>query len=452
MFAKPRNFQPTRHVNVSASGYNRIPRFDSWLLEKIFQSVGRPPIRLMLENGAEAHSVDARPAAAIVIRDRRTLFELILDPEVGFGDAYSAGRIRVEGDLVAALEAMYRCAPNLTSLNWYTALASRLVGYLQRNTVLGARKNIRRHYDLNNDFFRLWLDPELEYSCAYFPTNSMSLDQAQVAKMDYICRKLNLQRGEHVVDIGCGWGALGLYMAKQYGVIVRGFSISHEQILWARRRAREMGLDDRVEFIEDDYRNISGSCDAIVSVGMLEHVGVEHYAEMGRVVNRSLTPAGRGLMHTIGRNREGQFNNWFRKRIFPGAYAPTLGQVMGIFEPSNFAILDVENLRPHYARTLELWLERFEESAREVSEMFGPDFVRTWRLYLAGSIAAFRAGTLQLFQIVFARSACRSIPSTRDHLYHEERFEAQEGRDANSTMDLAYRNDSAANSHQSAEG
>jgi cyclopropane-fatty-acyl-phospholipid synthase len=412
--------------NLSNSVQDRFSRIDQWLLQRIHSSVGRPPIRLMFENGVEVSATGALPVATIVIRDRGTLFDLIRDPEVGFGEAYSEGRITVEGNLVAALEAVYRSMSDLDYQNWCTGIVSRCMGYVQRNSLRGARRNIHRHYDLNNDFFRLWLDPLLVYSCAYFPSASMSLDEAQVAKMDYICRKLNLQPGERVVDVGSGWGALALHMAKHYGVTVRGFSISHEQVRWARRRAQEMDLSHRVEFIEDDYRNISGKCDALVSVGMLEHVGPEHYAEMGRVIHRSLDHAGRGLLQSIGRNRPRPFSNWTRKRIFPGTYAPTLRQVMDIFEPWELSILDVENLRPHYARTLEHWLERFEDSAGEVTAMFGPEFVRTWRLYLAGAIAGFRVGTLQLFQIVFARTACQRIPSTRAHLYVEGHPEGQE--------------------------
>jgi cyclopropane-fatty-acyl-phospholipid synthase len=211
---------------------------------------------------------------------------------------------------------------------------------------------------------------------------------------------------------------------------VRGFSISHEQVSWARRRAEEMGLSHRVEFIEDDYRNISGKCDALVSVGMVEHVGAEHFTEMGRAINNCLDSAGRGLIQTIGRNRPRPFGNWTRKRIFPGSYAPTLRQAMGIFEPWDISILDVENLRTHYAKTLGHWLGRFEESAKDVEAMFGPEFVRTWRLYLAGSIAEFEVGSLQLFQIVFARNGCLRISSTRAQLYGKRREGNCEGQEA----------------------
>jgi cyclopropane-fatty-acyl-phospholipid synthase len=183
-----------------------------------------------------------------------------------------------------------------------------------------------------------------------------------------------------------------------------------------------------VEFVEDDYRNISGKYNAFVSIGMLEHVGLEHYKELGSIIHRSLDKAGRGLIHFIGRNKAHPFSTWTRTRIFPGAYAPTLRQAMDILEPYELSVLDVENLRPHYARTLEYWLGGFEKSAAKVEEMYGPDFVRTWRLYLAGAIAAFRTGSLQLFQILFARTACRQIPWTRAHLYQQKQYKDEEVR------------------------
>lgn len=407
-------------AGLSALAQTKHSRLDHWLLEKIHRSVGRPAIRLALANGPEVSPENARAVATVRIRNRKTLFELIFDPDSGFGDAYSDGRITIEGDLVAALEELHRTTPPLDAQDWYTRVVSRCLAFAQRNSVRGAHNNIHRHYDLSNDFFRLWLDSQLNYSCAYFPSASMTIEDAQSAKMDYICRKLSLQPGERVVDVGSGWGALALHMAQHYGVNVRGFSISHEQIVWSRRLARELGLDHRVEFIEDDYRDITGKYDAFVSVGMLEHVGAEHYGEMGRAIDRSLEGNGRGLLQVIGRNQPRPFSNWVHKRIFPGAYAPSLRQIMDIFEPWDFSILDVENLRLHYARTLQCWLDRFEDAASVISRQFGPEFVNTWRLYLAGSIAGFRAGTLQLFQLVFARGEYPSLHPTRAHLYSEE--------------------------------
>jgi cyclopropane-fatty-acyl-phospholipid synthase len=203
-------------------------------------------------------------------------------------------------------------------------------------------------------------------------------------------------------------------MAKQYGVTVRALNISAEQIAHARNRAKEDGLADRVEFVEDDYRNVRGDHDVFVSIGMLEHVGMPDYQTLGRVIDRSLTDRGRGLLHFIGRNQAAPLNPWIRKRIFPGAYAPTLREVFQhVLEPQALSVLDVENLRLHYAKTLESWRHRFEDSVYQVATIFDEPFVRAWRLYLAGSQAAFTTGTMQLFQVLFARGSSNAIPWTR---------------------------------------
>jgi cyclopropane-fatty-acyl-phospholipid synthase len=257
----------------------------------------------------------------------------------------------------------------------------------------------------------------MAYTCAYYPTPDATLDEAQVAKMDHVCRKLRLRPGESVVEAGCGWGGLAMHMARNYGVKVRAFNISHEQIVYARERAVREGLAGQVEFIEDDYRNISGKYDAFVSVGMLEHVGVENYPELGRVAFNCLPSNGRGLIHSIGRNRPAPLHPWITRRIFPGAYPPALSEMSQIFEPWDLSILDVENIRLHYARTLTHWLELYEAAVDRVRAMFDENFVRMWRLYLAGSIAAFTTGTLQLFQVVFAPQENNDIPWTRDYLY-----------------------------------
>ena len=242
------------------------------------------------------------------------------------------------------------------------------------------------------------------YTCAYFPEPDGALEAAQIAKMDLVCRKLGLRPGERVIEAGCGWGSLALFMAREYGVTVRAFNISAEQIAYARDRAQAERLVDRVEFVEGDYREVRGECDAFVSLGMLEHVGLADYPTLGGVIDRSLTDQGRGLLHFIGRNRPGPLNPWIRKRIFPGAYPPILAEVFGnVLEPWDLSVLDVENLRLHYAATLAHWRRRFDAAADEVAGMFDDAFVRAWRLYLAGSQAAFVTGTMQLFQVVFAR-------------------------------------------------
>ena len=399
--------------------------FERWLLQRVLTATGQPPLRLALKGGEAVSPAGAAPVAAVVIRDLPTLFRLMLRPEVGFGDAYSEGSLEVEGDLVALLEAVYRSWPSSRPYPWLTRSKAQWLERLKANTPRRSRDNVHHHYDLNADFYRRWLDREMLYTCAYFPTPASSLEEAQLAKMDHVCRKVQLQPGETVVEAGCGWGALALHMARKYGARVKAVNLSHEQIVFARQRAREEGLADRVEFIEDDYRNIRGKFDVFMSVGMLEHVGLHNYGELGRVIHRSIGDSGRGLLHFIGRNWPAPLSAWIRKRIFPGAYAPVLRQALEVLEPWDFAVCDVENLRLHYAKTLEHWLDRFERCVREISEEFDAKFVRAWRLYLAGSLVAFRVGTLQLFQVTFAGSQCQRIPWTREHLYAAQRPQEQ---------------------------
>jgi cyclopropane-fatty-acyl-phospholipid synthase len=206
-------------------------------------------------------------------------------------------------------------------------------------------------------------------------------------------------------------------MARNYGVVVKAFNVSHEQIVYARERAAREGLASRVQFIEDDYRNAYEAADVFVSIGMLEHVGREHFGELGNVIQRTIGDVGRGLLHFIGRSAPRPLSGWIRKRIFPGAYPPSLRESLDVLEPFEYSVLDVENLRPHYMRTLSEWLHRFEHRYADIAAEFGEEFARTWRLYLAGSYVAFRTGTLQLFQVTFAGRNCKDIPMTRDHLY-----------------------------------
>jgi cyclopropane-fatty-acyl-phospholipid synthase len=285
-----------------------------------------------------------------------------------------------------------------------------------------ARDNIHSHYDLGNDFYRLWLDDQMVYTCAYFPTPESSLEVAQKAKMDLICRKLRLRPGERVIEAGCGWGALALHMARHYGVKVRAFNISRSQVDWAREQAAIQRLDNMVEFVDGDYRDIDGRYEVFVSVGMLEHVGPRHYPELAAVIDRCLPSNGRGLIHTIGTDRPGPLNAWIERHVFPGACPPSIDQMMPLFGPTGFSVLDIENLRLHYALTLRHWHKRFERAVEQVSERFGPSFVRAWRFYLVSSEAAFQTGHLQLFQVLFARKGSNTIPWSRADLYRDGIF------------------------------
>jgi len=403
-----------------------VGSLDAWLLKQILALIGPAPIRLIYKNEEGISPPGVEPVATVMIPGPRTLFELLLDPEVGFGEAYTDGRIHVEGDLVQFLEIAYKTAANAPAYgSLYSRLASKWMDFQQSNSLRGSRHNIHRHYDLGNDFYQLWLDQQLVYTCAYFPTPAATLEEAQIAKMDLICRKLGLQPGETVVEAGCGWGAFALHMAREYGVSVKAYNISHEQIRFARERAHQEGLGQRVEFIEEDYRKISGKFDVFVSVGMVEHIGVDHFRGFGSIIHRAIGDSGRGLLHFIGRNYPTPLSRWTRKHIFPGGRPPSLGETADIFEPWDFSVLDVENLRLHYAKTLEHWLNRFEKAQARIASMYDERFVRAWRLYLAGSIAAFQSNTLQLFQVLFAGSKCKPMFWTRASLYSDQASEIE---------------------------
>ena len=379
-----------------------------WAIERL--DLDKLGIDFVLPGGTRLASANGRPLATVRVLHAVDLFRMLWDPEDTFAEGYTTGRIEVDGDLEGLLERIYTVSRNRRSPEWYTAQG------LREGTRGRARASVRRHYDLGNDFYARWLDRDMVYTCAYFPRADLTLEQAQVAKLDLVCRKLRLTPGETVFEAGCGWGALALHMARNYGVTVRAFNISHEQILFARERAAREGISN-VEFVEDDYRAITGHCDAFVSIGMLEHVGTRHYESLGQVIDRTLGPDGRGLLHFIGRNQPRQLNRWIRRHIFPDAYAPTLDEVCaGVLRPANFSVLDVENLRLHYALTLRHWRERFEQHEPAVREQYGAEFVRMWRMYLAGSEASFVSGSVQLFQILFARGETNRVHWIRDWL------------------------------------
>lgn len=403
---------------------NMVTATEKMLLGRMMRAIGDPPLQIVLWNGHKISNHAGNEVAQVFIRDRGALMKLIADPELHFGELYAAQRIDVHGNLLDFLDAVYKVWP-LRSQNKIGKMLLSPLNDVRRNTLNGSRLNIQHHYDIGNDFYKLWLDDQMLYTCAYFPASNTSLEDAQLAKMDHVCRKLRLKPGESVVEAGCGWGALALHMAKYYGVKVQAYNISKEQINFARRRAQAEGLDGQVEFVEDDYRNVQGKFDAFVSVGMLEHVGTDNYQALGEVIDRSLKEEGRGLIHSIGLNFPRPMDAWTERHIFPGACPPSLAQMMQIFEPYDFSVLDVENLRLHYARTLEHWLQRYEENIDLVTEMFDHEFARAWRLYLAGSLTAFKTGGMQLFQVMFTRAGNNQIPSTRQYLYESNAYKEQ---------------------------
>lgn len=397
-------------------------KVDRYLIQKIFEFSGKPRIEIQLWDGTSFCSPEIKPIGTMRINSRKALYKLIKNTEIGFGDEFTDGQIEVQGDLIAFLCEVFNSKQNLRNNSSRTAKIYRSLTNKKAkpNSLSGSKSNIHHHYDLGNEFYSLWLDREaMQYTCAYFPDENMSIEQAQIAKMDHVCKKLMLVPGQTVVEAGCGWGGLAIHMAKHYGVTVKSYNISHEQIVYAQRKAKKENLSSQVEYIEDDYRNVAGTYDRFVSVGMLEHVGTQNYAQLGAVIDRCLKQKGTALIHSIGRNVPGLMSAWTEKRIFPGAYPPTIREMMDIIEPYNFSVLDIENLRLHYAETLQHWLNRFEANQQVVGQMFDERFVRAWRLYLCGSIASFLVGSLQLFQMVFVKGHNNEIPRSREHVYFQ---------------------------------
>jgi len=391
--------------------------FDRSVIRWIMKCVGNPNISIRLWNGDEFPITEARPVACMEFRQRRAVFELLRSPSLGFGECYSRGLIEIHGDILAFMSEAAAAITRKREGSYFRPKIGSMLYALRVNSLNRSRHNVHHHYDLGNEFYKLWLDERMVYTCAYYDAPTSSLAEAQFAKLEHVCRKLQLRPGQKVIEAGCGWGALALHMAKHHGVNVVAYNNSRNQVAFARERATELGVDDRVTFVEDDYRNIDGRCDAFVSIGMLEHVGQANFKSLGALIARSLKPDGFGLIHTIGRSHPRRMDPWIVKHIFPGGHIPSLGEMMPVFEPHRFSVIDVENLRLHYARTCAAWLQNFEAVADQVEEMYDAEFVRMWRLYLAGSSTGFQSGTLQLYQVLFAPRANNQVPWTREYQY-----------------------------------
>jgi cyclopropane-fatty-acyl-phospholipid synthase len=291
----------------------------------------------------------------------------------------------------------------------------------QINTTRKSKRNVAHHYDLDGRLYSLFLDSDQQYSCAYFEDGEPDLEVAQLAKKRHLAAKLGLQPGMKVLDIGCGWGGLGLYLADRCGVDVTGVTLSEEQHAVANRRAKDRGLSDRARFLLQDYRNVKGPFDAIVSVGMFEHVGVNNYRTFFNVCRELLAPDGVALVHSIGRfDGPGDTNVWIQKYIFPGGYIPAVSEVVPAIEKAGLKVTDMEILRMHYALTLRQWRERFLAQRDKVKAFYDERFCRMWEYYLAGSEISFRYWDLMNFQIQFARHQ-HALPITRDYMFEAEK-------------------------------
>jgi cyclopropane-fatty-acyl-phospholipid synthase len=368
---------------------------------------------------------DSGEPVCIRLRDRAVEWQLALDPGLNFGTAYMDGRLILEeGDLYAFLETLMlnaRHKPNPAPARLSDGARFLMRRIHQWNPGWRARRNVAHHYDIPPELYALFLDPDWQYSCAYFVHDGISLDDAQLAKKRHLAAKLALKPGHRVLDIGSGWGGLGLYLAGVAGARVIGVTLSREQLKRARRRAAQAGLAKEAVFRLCDYRAIDERFDRVVSVGMFEHVGVGHYRTFFAKLSALLTDDGVAVLHAIGRAEgPGATNPFIQRHIFPGGYIPALSEVLPAIERSGLLVCDIEILRLHYAWTLRHWRERFMAARDDAVALMGERFCRMWEFYLAGCELAFRHQNLMVFQIQLAKSAY-ALPVTRDYIARAER-------------------------------
>jgi cyclopropane-fatty-acyl-phospholipid synthase len=355
------------------------------------------------------------------ITDPGLLSRLMRNPELALGEGYLEGGLTIEDDdLTGFLRLIARNARDNGSGRFSAAAAAARTGLrriAQHNPLSVAKRNVEVHYDLPTELYDLFLDANLQYTCGYFRDPDMDIDQAQVAKMDHIGKKLMIEPGMRVLDIGSGWGGLSIHLARTFGAQVTGVTLSKEQLAEAEKRAEAAGVADKVTFRLEDYRDLDETFDRVVVVGMMEHVGQPQYPVFLNQIARVLDPKGIALVHTIGRTTPpGQTSPFIHKYIFPGGYIPALSEVMTEVEKTDLLPTDIEVWRDHYIRTLQAWKDKFEANVDAVREMFDERFVRMWRYYLTASEMSFAELGLVIFQIQMAHDQ-HAVPTNREYLY-----------------------------------
>ena len=381
----------------------------------------------VIDADGRAHVFSGTPGPSVTMRltDRSLYRKLFFNPELHAGEAYTDGRMRFEDSTLRDFLTLFSI--NRLSLGSYPlqkalrAISRSLKRFQQTNRIGQAQKNVAHHYELGNDFYQLFLDEGMNYSCAYFRSDSETLEQGQQNKVRLIAAKLNLKPRLRILDIGSGWGDLALYLAVLEKVDVTGVTLSKEQQALSNEKARRLGLSERVRFHLRDYREVAERFDRTVSVGMFEHVGVHHYAEFFAKINALMSDDGLMLLHSIGhKSPPGSASPWLRKYIFPGAYSPALSEVFTEVERASLWVTDVEFLRLHYAKTLNHWCRRFEANRTRVAEMYDERFCRMWEFYLVSAEMMFRTGSQLVFQMQLAKKR-DGAPIVRDYMTDVQR-------------------------------
>lgn len=386
--------------------------FEKAALKKLLSQLDQIPFTVQFEDRDVLKIGDGEPTFSVKINNPIPRKELMNSTSLALGEAYMRRSIEVDGDLFTALNVV------LSQIDKFSVNTRALDKILFSSTKAKHQKEeVGFHYNIGNEFYQLWLDETLNYSCAYFQRGNETLHEAQVKKTHHILQKLHLKKDMHLLDIGCGWGYLLIAAAKEYGITGMGITLSEEQHKECCRKVREEGLEDRLQFQLMDYRQLRKSqlkFDRVVSVGMLEHVGRDNYDLFFENVDAVLNPGGVFLLHFISALKENPGDPWMKKYIFPGGVIPSLREILGIAADYSFYTVDVESLRRHYVKTLLCWSDRFQENRDRVLSMFDDQFVRMWELYLCACAASFNNGVIDLHQLLFTKGVNNELPMNRE--------------------------------------
>ncbi len=377
----------------------------------------RMPCEVIYWDGERVNFGRGKPQIRIHVKSPNVVRDIMNSLSLGFGENYMDGNIVIEGDLQKLIGIKYEEGARKFKVSNKTKMKI-LFNYIKTlNTVKRAKKNISYHYDLGNDFYRLMLDEGMTYSCAYFKNENDTLEKAQENKYELICRKLDLKDGDRLIDVGCGWGGMIIYAAKRFNVKATGVNISENQYEYAKKRIKEECLEGKADVLLKDYRDVKGKFNKFVSIGMFEHVGKRYSRLFFKKAKEILEDKAIGVLHTIARNVYEPTDSWTRRYIFPGGYIPVLSDILRDMAVEGFYTIDVENLRPNYAKTLDEWIKRFESNIDKIKTMFDERFINMWRLYLNAASVAFKVGKLNVYQIVFSNSLRGTVPLNRSYIY-----------------------------------
>lgn len=395
---------------------NHYVGMDKVFCKTMFKNLFPDTCTVKFWDGEEVIYGEGESKFKLILNEPIPKADIIADPSLALGEAYMHKKLDIEGNLQQVIESLYHNMDSfLRKSNLYRAAVKKV-----SNNRKKSRENVKYHYDIGNDFYKLWLDDTMMYSCGYFKSQDDTLLQAQKNKVDHILTKLNLREGQTLLDIGCGWGELILAAARKYKVKALGITLSKEQLDAVSKRIEDEALGDYLEVQAMDYRELKDrKFDRIVSVGMLEHVGKEHLHEYFSYVNRLLNEGGLSLLHSITgiHESEGGTNSWINQYIFPGGYIPSIQELVRHISEEGFHLLDVESLRRHYGRTLEHWAGNFEQALPEIEKNKDEIFIRMWRLYLNSCAASFNSGNIDIHQFLFTKNINDEIPWCRDYMY-----------------------------------